>query len=148
MKIQEIISEELMAGWVNTKHGDFKIVVSPFNEKDKDFLSNFRFIRFIVNSINKKVYMFDAQLLHSYACQFLGINYSKLKNPEPIIFGDGEWKRKNGVLKFDSSVSLKRTDEDMKTILSADYSFSFPYIVGLKESIENIKKEIEKNENR
>lgn len=106
MKLKEIIKEEFL-DYIKSGATNYAIFINPSqkemssiikeNESDK--------VRFIADSIHKKIYVFDYRLLHEIASKKYGIGYFANDN---VFFGSG--RVESGKIKILGSFMLSLGD--------------------------------------
>ena len=110
-KVMEKIDKKLKEEWVDTtknfdfdKANDYDIFVNPTSKELSEFIN----IRFIVDKKNKKLYVFNIELLHENACKAIGIPYSMKQN----YFGYGIIK-KGKIVPSTTVMRLFRYDKNL-----------------------------------
>lgn len=124
-----LLIEEFVKG---VKHDDdyFEIFSNPtFNEIKK--IESFPYFRFIADDKNKKVYVFNSNLLHSYAAKNLNIFTYYIPTDE-YLFGEGVASVKSKKIIGDRMFFLEAAIHDKlpiaKKVLKKDWSWVNKYV--------------------
>lgn len=124
-----------MDGWVsyNTKD-NYKIIVAPFDKKDKNLLEEYRDLRFIVDADSKKVYVSSGHILHETMTKKIGLDY--LDQSLPIMFGLGFYKPGQEKIVVIKTGLHYVPVYYRKKFIGEHFDFAYPYFTNLKEKIE------------
>lgn len=111
-KVINLLKEEFKAGTIRNNIY-YEIFVNPTREELKDLTkdSKYKMVRFIIDTSKKKLYVFDAHLLHHYAAREINI---PLKYEERYIPGMGKYH--NGKIIFHKKFHSAEEEQAIKEI--------------------------------